>query len=107
MPANEAKDAIRFLQQEISVQIDQSEKGRVARSEANLDGASHLGAIIVSSDEPDSGNGLAFRAVVELYDDAGHQYEAEIQGAVQRAGNGGWTLARLSVVDAGPLPKGG
>ena len=107
MPASEAKDAIRFLQQEISVQIDQSEKGRVARSDANLDGATHLGAIIVSSDVPDAGNGLGFRAVVELYDDAEHQYEAEIQGAVQRAGNGGWKLVRLNVVDAGPLPKGG
>lgn len=107
MPASEAKDAIRFLQQEISVQIDQSEKGRVARSDANLEGASHLGAIIVSDDEADSGNGLAFRATVELYDNADHQYEAEIQGAVRRAGDGGWTLARLSVVDAGPLPKGG
>jgi hypothetical protein len=107
MPASEANEAIRFLQQEISVQIDQSEKGRVARNEANIDGATHLGAIIVSNDEPDASNGLAFRAVVELYDDAEHQYEAEIQGAVQRAGNGGWTLSRLSVVDAGPLPKGG
>jgi len=107
MAAGEAKEAIRFLQQEISVRIDGSEKGGVAGGEANFEGPTHLGEIIVSSDEADSGDGLAFRAVVELHDNAEHQYEAEIQGAARRAADGTWQLARLSVLDAGPLPKGG
>lgn len=109
MPSTMAKDAITFLQREIAAEIDRSEQGAIAYRQANLSGPSHIGAIIVSQSEVSPDNEIRFSAFVELYDDNDHQYEAQIDGVCQKlvGDSAGWKKKSITVIEAGPLPKGG
>ncbi|WP_151638828.1 hypothetical protein [Noviherbaspirillum aerium] len=109
MPANAAKEAIRYLDKEIAAAVDRSGQGSTAREQANLEGPSHIGAIIVSAEETTGSDSLSFHAYLELYDEAEHQYEAEVAGTCVRmlAPEGAWRLTHLRVIDSGALPKGG
>ncbi|WP_194726151.1 hypothetical protein [Noviherbaspirillum malthae] len=109
MPANAAKEAIRYLDKDISAAVDRSDKGSTAREQANLEGPSHIGAIMVSAEETLGPDSLSFRAYLELYDEVEHQYEAEVAGTCVRmlAPEGAWRLTHLRVLDSGALPKGG
>jgi imidazolonepropionase-like amidohydrolase len=108
MPALAAKDAIRALQAEIAAAVDASSLGRIAREQANLEGPSHIEAIITSDARfEQDGRMVRFRAFVELYDQSGNQYEAEIEGDCMRLGAHEWKRGNLRVIEASPLPKGG
>lgn len=105
-----AEQAIRFLEQEITAEVDRSEKGAAAYADANLTEPSHIRKIILSDAKFLPGeNSIAFKGFLELGDNNDNQYEAEVEGTCERlpGGGSGWKKTGLKVLDAGPLPMGG